>query len=184
VDALSLIPAPLARRHRQARQRAGLVALVVALAGTLTPIPWVLLPLAAAQAWRVRAQRAALLATVLWVVIGVAIIDPRAVIAYSPMLTGPWITLLTAAMATSAAWAISQRREGGALLRAAALLVLAASPWSPLPALLIALGCRLAAPVQAHPTAANDNHAGGRALVTPAPMRYPPRRLVGVAAYD
>ncbi|MBW6523175.1 hypothetical protein KZ810_06655 [Sphingomonas sp. RHCKR47] len=184
MDALSLIPAPVARRHRQVRRQAGLIALVVALAGTLTPIAWALLPLAAAQAWRVRAERAAVLASVIWVVVGVAIIDPRAVTAYSPMLTGPWVTLLTAAMATLAAWAISQRREGGALLRAAALLAIAASPWSPLPALLIALGCRLAAPVRAYPSAANDNHAGSRALVTPASMPYPPRRVVGVAACD
>lgn len=184
MDALSLIPAPVARRHRQVRRQAGVVALVVALAGTLTPIAWALLPLAAAHAWRVRAERAALLASVIWVVVGVAIIDPRAVTAYSPMLTGPWVTLLTAAMATSAAWAISQRREGGALLRAAARLAIAASPWSPLPALLMALGCRLAAPIRAYPSAANDNHAGSRALVTPAPMPYPPRRLVSLAAYD
>jgi hypothetical protein len=186
VDALTLIPVPLAHRHRQARRQAGLVVFAVALACALTPIAWILLPLVAAQAWRARARPSALLATLTWIFAGFALVDLRAVATYPPLLTGPWVTLVTGAMATSAAWATSRRRSAGELLRAAALVALAAAPWSPLPALLIALGCRLAARDQARPLAANDNDAGGHFATTAIQARLSelPRRSARPAMYD
>ncbi|WP_298812135.1 hypothetical protein [uncultured Sphingomonas sp.] len=180
------IPTPLAHRHRQAQRRAGAITLVLALACTLTPVAWVLLPLAAAQAWRRRARAAAFVGVLAWIAAAPTIVDLRAAAAYPPLLTGPWITLVAGVMATSAAWASSARRTAAELLRAAALLALAASPWSPLPALIIALGCLLAAPHRPRPRAANDNDAGGWAIATTAiaPLSFPARRSARPAAYD
>lgn len=192
MDSLALILTPLARRHRRAQRRAGAITLVLALACTLTPVAWTLLPLAAAQAWRRRAHAGAFVGILAWIAAGLAIVDLRAAAAYPPLLTGPWITLVAGAMATSAAWATSARRSAAELLRAAALVALAASPWSPLPALIIALGCFLAAPHVSRPRAANDNDpvcwddAGGWATATTAiaPLSFPARRSARPAAYD
>lgn len=175
-----------ARRGRD-RRHAGAAALLLAIGGTLTPLAWVLAPLALARACRAGAIWSAIVGGLAWSAAGVGWINPHALAGYPAEITGPWLALLVGTIATSAAWACERRRSADELLRAAGLLALVAVPWSPLAGLTVALSCRFASARAVHPRAANDNQPGHRRFIparaAPA-LTYSPLRSARPAMRD
>ena len=166
------LPIALTVRQTAARRRAFAIGLAVTIACAVTPVALTLLPLAASQLWRTRMRTAAILLLFTGLACGIGWIDMRALAAWSPVLTGPWLVLLVGAVATSTAWSLSTAPSARDLSRAAGIVALIAAPWSPWCGLLFAASALMAAHwPRSRATitlvAANDNDAG----------RYPPYAL-------
>lgn len=185
------LPIPFAVRRRRTRRHAALLVLAAALGSLCSPMALVLLPLAIARAWRMRAYAVALSALAIAPCSAAQWIDLPALAAQPAALAGPWIALLVGTVATAAAWA-TVRRETHELLRVAALLTAIAAPWAPASGLLLAtslfaLGQLRAKRPSRLPLAANDN---APALHARFPFRHAPRlsypslRRARPAAYD
>lgn len=175
-----------ARRGRD-RRHAGAAALLLVVGGALTPLAWVLAPLALARAYRAGAIWSAIVGGLAWATAAVAWIDPHALAGYPAEIAGPWLALLVGAMAASAAWACERRRSADELLRAAGLLALVAVPWSPLTGLTVALSCWFASARAPHPRAANDNQPGHRRFIparAASTLTYSPLRSARPAMHD
>lgn len=187
MHAYPLIPTTLSTRYGRDRRNTGVAALLLTVGGALSPLAWVLAPLALARAYRVGATWCAVVGIIAWSAAGVCWIDPHTLAGYPAEITGPWLALLVGAMAASAAWACERRRSADELLRAAGLLTLVAVPWSPLAGLTVALSCWFASARAALPCAANDNQPGHRQLIqahTISALTYSPLHSIRPAMRD
>lgn len=168
------------------------IALAVTIACVATPVALTLLPLTATHVWRTRLRTAAILLLFTGLACGIGWIDVRALAAWSPVLTGPWLVLLVGAVATSTAWSISTDPTARDLIRAAGIVALIAAPWSPWCGLLFAASALIAARWSrsrgtAAPLAANDNDPSDHrphAAHCYATVNYPSLRSARPSAYD
>jgi hypothetical protein len=101
------LPIALTVRQAAARRRALAIGLAVTIACAMTPVALMLLPLIASHVWRTRMRTAAILLLFTGTACGIGWIDVRALAAWPPTLSGPWLVLLVGAVATSTAWSLS-----------------------------------------------------------------------------
>jgi hypothetical protein len=168
------------------------IGLAATIACVATPVALTLLPLAASQVWRMGLRTAAILLLFTGLACGIGWIDVRALAAWPPTFSGPWLMLLVGAVATSTAWSLSTAPSAHDLIRAAGIVALIAAPWSPWCGLLFAASALIVAHCLRSRAiitlvAANDNdpvrcspHAPHRY----APVSSPPLRSARPSAYD